>query len=196
MDEAVEECLRLAGKWPGAALDGPFHAHEILSMNGIEWPGMREAVSVSPVLARIDALHRAARLAHTGEFSPRRHLQAFFETREESGPISPLAQARWLAVLADLLCRHGASAAGHICFAEAYEKAVPLDPKVANAVARRWREHARDGAPAPADRETPRADPADLLAVADLCLGYFRGAGPTGPPYANGVPHLRGETTT
>ncbi|MFF4398662.1 hypothetical protein [Streptomyces sp. NPDC001480] len=169
IEVAVSECRQLCEKWPSVVSIGPFHAHEMLSIQGCPWPGTERMAGIAPALSAIDRLHR---LAHPSLFGTiersRDEAMELCRERERAGFSDDVAHGRFMAVLGSVLHQYGEPAAGNACFADACRLAAPAGPRLVNRIARQWTVHAGSSPSVPVRRASPELGPGDLNTLQEL----------------------------
>ncbi|MEU6554243.1 hypothetical protein ABZ915_28805 [Streptomyces sp. NPDC046915] len=169
IEAAVSECRQLCEKWPTVASIGPFHAHEILSIQGQPWPGTESVAGTAPTLSAIDRLHRLAHPALFGTIDrSRAEAMELYRERERTGFSDDAAHGRFMAVLGSVLHQYGEPAAGNACFADACRLAAPAGPRLVNRIARQWTVHAGNSPSVPVQRANPELGPGDLNSLQQL----------------------------
>ena len=169
IEAAVSECRKLCEKWPVAASAGPFHAHEMLSVQAQPWPGTKHAAGTAPTLSAIDRLHRLADPSLFGTIDRSRdEAMELCRESEHAGFSDDVARGRFLAVLGSVLHQYGEPAVGNTCFADACRLAAPAGPGLVNRIARQWGAHTGGSPAVPAQRPAPGLGPRDLTALRQL----------------------------
>jgi len=186
VDLSVSECGRLYSKWPSVVRSGPFHACEVLCIYAASTTHAPDrAEAAAPSLVSIARLHQLVNGALAeGYLAYRAAGLQLFEQRADSGLGVGLGQARYLAVLGDVLHRCAESASANICFGTAHHIASQLDPNLADNMTRRWKSYCHDDELTSTLLRAPKIDAQCLLSLVDLLtvtfeLGYeqreFRG---------------------
>lgn len=169
IEAAVSECRQLCEKWPSVVSIGPFHAHEMLSVQGQPWPGAERVAGTAPTLSAIDRLHRLAHPSLSGPIDRSRdEAMELYRECEHAGFSDDVARGRFMAVLGGVLHRYGEPAAGNACFADACRLAAPAGPRLVNRIARQWTVHAGSGPSVPVRRADPELGAGDLDALQRL----------------------------
>ena len=171
--QRIVEVRELCAKWPSLRTEGPFHAHELLCLHGLDWPGFEHgSEDVAPALrliARVRALNGGA-VRSAGALAEAR---ALYRRRGERILGAGTARARYLAALGSTLYRLGEPGAGSDCLRDACESAAPVDPDLANGILRRWSMYAGDRAVLPPPVAVKRPDLSQLLKLVTLSANRF-----------------------
>lgn len=167
--DRIADIEYLCAKWPSLAADGPFHAHELLCLHRVVWPG---GSSVAPAAA-LELIARVHGLSGPDQSDARGDALALHRLRGQSAFGTGAAYARFLATLGDALYQHDEPSVAENCFRDAQRIAATVDPKLANAILRRWTAHAGGADALPPPVPAPKPDPDQLLKLADMAATRF-----------------------
>jgi len=171
--QRIGEIRDLCAKWPSLLTQGPFHAHELLCLHGLDWPGSEYGIDDAAPALRLIARVRALRAAAPRSDAALEQAHILYRERGRRILGTGAVHGRYLAALGAALYRHSEPAWANDCFRDACETATPDDPDLVNGIVRRWSMYPGSRAVLPSPVVVRRPDPSQLLKLMTLSANRF-----------------------